>query len=320
MASDKKNGYLAMLLYDPFTGHSSVAGIAQHRIAHSFGPVPRDPQKARIGHGLEMFDHLGEVDQFLLADMFLPELSDRQGLLGYLVHAHCWVLVDRVIGLKLVERELRLFVEAIRQFWKEKHDLWGLLRININYEDAFYPAYNRLRKTRQIAASSGRRNLKRCVDTSKNPVIVPELQTLINRAVSGHSTNDYVPLRSQHAAVFDVPLEIAMMIVGILYKYIYYSQASINDLRNMLTAFQWKLPDSYWQSRCKKDLIFEVDDLIRSNDQAVDWQFLCLGIEELLLKKGWYDYGGLKNRGRTLHLLQGIKNIFLEKIKQQDEL
>lgn len=82
------------------------------------------------------------------------------------------------------------------------------------------------------------------------------------------------------------------MIVNIMYNDIYYSQASIDDIQNMLIAFQWRLPDSYWQSRCNRDLIFELDDLIRSRNQKVNWQFLCLGIEKLFLMDGWYDNGG----------------------------
>lgn len=160
--------------------------------------------------------------------------------------------------------------------------------------------------------------LARRVDTSENPVIVPEIQALINRAIQDHSENDSTR-RSQHAAAFDTPPEIAVMVVNTIYDDIYYSQASIDDLRNMLIAFQWKLPDSYWQSRSKKDLIFEFDDLIQSNNSMVDWQFLCLGTEELFLRDGWYDNGGLKNRGRTFKLLRGLKRVFIEMIEEEDD-
>lgn len=115
----------------------------------------------------------------------------------------------------------------------------------------------------------------------------------------------------------DFPLEIAVMIVNTMYDSIYYNQAGIQDIRNMLTTFQWRLPDSYWRSRCLKDLIFEFDDLLKK--QKVGWQFLRLGTEELLLKDDWYDEGGLKNRGRFLQLLQGQKRIFLKMLEQQQD-
>lgn len=85
----------------------------------------------------------------------------------------------------------------------------------------------------------------------------------------------------------------------------------------MPSAFQWKVPDTYWQRRCNKDLIFEFDDLIMSKKKGViDWQFLCLGIEELLVNYDWYYSSGLRNRGRTLQLLQRIKGIFLSMLEQ----
>lgn len=93
--------------------------------------------------------------------------------------------------------------------------------------------------------------------------------------------------------------------------------ASIEDTRNMLSAFRWNIPASYWQNRCRKDLIIEFKQLM-SNDTSVDWQFLCLGSKELLLNHRWYDRSGLKNRERILPLLEGMKRDFLVLLEQRE--
>lgn len=320
-----------IVLCNPDTEYFRLSGISQLRLScySQPDPIPRDPQKARIGDVTKIPSNGKGFDRFLHVNMQRPELNDRNGLLGYMVHAHCWVLLDRVIGHALIKGNLKIFVDAIQNFWMKNRALWNHMQFDYNYDDPFYSARKHLRETSQFTGCPcrGRPRIEheceidpiRYVDMTKNPVIVPEIQSLINRAVRDHSKDD-VLRRPQQAIVFDIPLEIAMMTVNIMYNDIYYSQASIDDLRNMLTAFRWKLPDSYWKRRCKKDLIFEVDDLIRSRNQTIDWQFLCLGIEELLLTDGWYDNGGLKNCGRTLKLLKGLKGVFLKMISQQDDV
>ena len=286
-----------------------MSGITQERMNVDFGPspVPRDPQRARIGNALK--NPSKHFAQYQRVDMSHPERNDKNQQIGYLIHAHCWVLLDHVIGHELIERNLRIFLNAITKFWKENHALWNPLLLDDDYDGTFYPIHQRLRETPQTTENNYIK--MECVDTLQNPVIVPEIRALINQTVRACFENDDRSARPRQTVAFDVPLEIAMMIVNVIYDNIYYNQASIYDLRNMLTAFQWRLPNSYWQSRCKKYLIFEFDELIRNN-QTVDWQFLCLRTEELFLKDGWYDGGGLKNRGRILQLLQGLKKIFLE--------
>ncbi|OKL60901.1 hypothetical protein UA08_03221 [Talaromyces atroroseus] len=106
-----------------------------------------------------------------------------------------------------------------------------------------------------------------------------------------------------------VPLEVAMQIVEAA------KLSSIADTRNMLTAFEWRLPDSYWQSKCDMDLIFEYDDLRKTN-ALVDWQFLALATEELLENPGWFDNSGLRIRRQTFDFLKQIKDGFLNLIEK----
>lgn len=138
------------VIENPNNKQFRIAGITQHRMTRNFepDPVPRDPQKAHLGNTAKM-PRKGFV-RFLLVNMLQPERSDKNGLLGYLIHAHCWVLLDRVIGHKLVEQKLGIFADAIKRFWKENRVLWTHDRFDYNYDDPFYPLQNRLRKKSSI--------------------------------------------------------------------------------------------------------------------------------------------------------------------------
>lgn len=88
-----------------------------------------------------------------------------------------------------------------------------------------------------------------------------------------------------------------------------YELAGVRDTRNLLTAFNWELPVSYWQNRCNYAMIFEVKDLIDSGT-SVDWPALCLGLEELILDESWYPKSGLRNRARIFERFRRIDKIF----------
>lgn len=167
------------VLYNPDTEHVRVTGISQIRMTHTSNPdpVPSDPQKARIDNPLKIPSNLKGFDRYLLVNMPRPELSDKDGLLAYEVHAHCWVLLDRVIGHELIEQKLKIFLHAVQQFWKKNRALWNYDQFDDNYDDPFYPVQNRLRETSEILEyvhCEG--DLARDVDMTKNPVVVPEIQ------------------------------------------------------------------------------------------------------------------------------------------------
>lgn len=134
-----------------------------------------------------------------------------------------------------------------------------------------------------------------------------EVQCVIERATC--SCINHGRQRRKLSGVPHVPLEIAMLIVDTIYHDDGYGLDGITDTRNLLAAFQWDLPVSYWQSRCKPDLIFEVKDLI-DGGVSVDWSELCLGLEELLFDEEWYSTSGLRNRGRIFGMLGRIKELF----------
>ncbi|KAJ9489150.1 hypothetical protein VN97_g4136 [Penicillium thymicola] len=83
----------------------------------------------------------------------------------------------------------------------------------------------------------------------------------------------------------------------------------VQNTRNLLEAFQWTLPDGYWQKRCDPSLLLEVKELKKTNTQ-VDWQALGLDLMSLLVEDEFTS--GLRNREHTLLFMGHIKRRFIE--------
>ncbi|OGM43523.1 hypothetical protein ABOM_008074 [Aspergillus bombycis] len=219
--------------------------------------------------------------------------------IGYPIHAHCWVLLDRVIGHEIVQEHLREFARAADAYWWRNMGSWGARLWHHEDEMSCY-------------------GTKSVVDWHKpviyhvtgSPLRIPGIQKLIVQATRECPGVD---LRG-HSAIVDLPLDIAILIVDLIYGSRPRSVERLNDTRNFLEVFQWKLPDTYWKTRCDCWLVFEMDDLIREK-RAVNWSRFCLGLEELLLERGWYCNSGLRTRHRALTSLAGIKKHFLNMIE-----
>jgi hypothetical protein len=236
--------------------------------------------------------------EFPIDALMYPSLPGCSRGLGYAVHAHCWVLVERAIGRALVESNLQVFKQALLQFWDEQEDgIRDLVCPEPDPEDT--NSFNPISSAVRYNLYGGR---------YRNPANVPEIRRLVEQATQTDIHDG--PCHQKPSGLPQVPLEIAMMIVDAIYYDNNYNAARIEDTQNLLVAFQWTLPDTYWQSRCYKDLIFEVKDLIEG-DISVNWQSLCLVLEGLLVDHEWYSMSGLGNRARIFQMLKRIKVILL---------
>jgi hypothetical protein len=111
--------------------------------------------------------------------MLQPELAQNSRRpLGYVVHAHCWVLLLRVVGREFVETHLRTFIKAVRQFWQENSQLWG--DDPPNGEDEQFDDEDEDSDPCPPPAKL----------IFKNPLIVPEIDALIQRAPSSGPLDD----------------------------------------------------------------------------------------------------------------------------------
>jgi hypothetical protein len=77
--------------------------------------------------------------------------------------------------------------------------------------------------------------------------------------------------------------------------------------------FEWRVSYSYWIYRAPRKLIYEIQDFITNlegmPEVVVDWEDLCLQAEQLVQTSEQ-----LRNRQRTLDILEGTRDIFYEMI------
>ncbi|KAB8265812.1 hypothetical protein BDV32DRAFT_144335 [Aspergillus pseudonomiae] len=240
--------------------------------------VPTDPQRARIFGPVRKGSR--NVDFRMARIVYDTEPDIPKERIGYPIHAHCWLLLDRVIGHEIVKKNLREFGRAVDAYWWRNLGNWGTGLWHHEDEMLFYGT--------QAGHLScyGKPATRECTD---------------------------VHLRG-HSAIVDLPLDIAILIVDLIYGSRPRSMERLIDTRNLLEAFQWKLPETYWKTRCDYWLVFEMDDLIREK-RALNWSRFCLGLE-LLLERGWYCNSGLRTRQRALTSLGGIKEHFLNMIEK----
>lgn len=185
----------------------------------------------------------------------------------------------------MVEKKFEKFVRAARKYWREHEDSWA--------------TYDKLRRFDE----DGIMAFEYGYDIQQNPLVVPEVQKAIDRA----RTIKKGCLKSRFCKA---PLDVAIMIAEWTCP-IEYTTSDVKNTRNMLFAFQWRLPDWFWQSRLKGHSFFELDKL-RDAHFSIDWQALWLDLLCLLSDQKWYGSSGLANRERVLKLMNGIKANFLE--------
>lgn len=138
-------------------------------------------------------------------------------------------------------------------------------------------------------------------DIYKNPLIVPEVQKAIDSAMKTKEKR----MQSRRSLV---PLEVAIMIAEWTCP-INYTPADVKNTRNMLSAWQWKLPDWFWKRRLKEDIFIELK-LLEESNYPVDWQALWLDLMGLVSDREWYFYSGLPNRDRVLGFMSLSRPIF----------
>lgn len=142
--------------------------------------------------------------------------------------------------------------------------------------------------------------------------MIHDIRRLISEATQVHEKNRRHdgPL---NAIVANIPLEIRIIIVDMINRSPPPCYQRILDTRNVLLAFQWRMPVSYWQKLCNPTLIFEVQHIIEAGI-PIDWAYFCHRLREILLQKVWYCNSGLYFRGRILHLTERLKECLSESV------
>ncbi|KAL4945621.1 hypothetical protein BDV06DRAFT_219159 [Aspergillus oleicola] len=241
---------------------------------------------------------------------------------GYAVHSDCWLLVDRIIGLDLVMDNLRNFVQVIEAYWQSNNDRWssgmyhgtsklcshGWRMGQFRTPDECCPLHT------IVDRYSG---LPKSCNQGASPLRSHYIDRVIERSTQENAAGKSRTSRMSLAKV-DVPVEIAIMILETIYFSAPCSPFAARDARNLLKAFQWKLPDTYWFSRVNRNLIFEIEDIPRGVD--IDWGALVLGLEEYLVEQKLYCRSGLKLRAQILETLRIVGELFKDRLEYKDEV
>ncbi|KAJ5681247.1 hypothetical protein N7536_012386 [Penicillium majusculum] len=146
------------------------------------------------GRRINQYDDPG-FTQFYAANIGRLPSQYKGKLLGYLIHAHCWVLFGRVEGLKLKETKLAKLVQVCRKHWHWRNNkLWRLEDYNVEFIEP-----------RQVLSE-----FEYGFDIYQNPLVVPEVQKAMNCA----HVKSLQKLRSRHlpSHFSSIPLEIAVLI------------------------------------------------------------------------------------------------------------
>lgn len=187
-----------------------------------------------------------------------------------------------------MEAHLGRFIQAARKYWQRHKDIYG----RYSWSMAFF----------QGPALPFIKRVYGC-DIHQNPVVDPQVQRLIDQARKAKAKPNRLCSHSMR-----VPLDVATLIAEQVCP-VNYTVADIKDMRNMLAAFQWVLPECFWGARCSRDVVFELADV--KEIEPINWETLQLDLMALLTD----DESGLSNRARIIGVIASIKSIYFSKRK-----
>lgn len=107
-----------------------------------------------------------------------------------------------------------------------------------------------------------------------------------------------------------LPLEVAILITEYVCP-VNYTVDDIKNTKNMLSAFQWELPDWFWRGRLDKQHLFMELDGLEKTRPPMGWQ-LALDLMNLVTDQARFPSSGLANRERVLGIMFGLEKAFLE--------
>jgi hypothetical protein len=145
-----------------------------------------------------------------------PQINkiSRAEQIGYAVHAHCWILVDRIIGFELVEDNLKIFLNTVEKFWAENVELW--------HRDPWYEPGSPV---------SSRTSDSLDEPTWENPAILPRIQEIVEKAIR-QPYADSQSRQTLSSAVSHIPFDIAIQLVE------WVKLISVADTRNHADCFR----------------------------------------------------------------------------------
>lgn len=265
--------------------------------------MPKDANIARIGSK-------GDNPQYenAIFTRFVSSHVSRQPKflsgqpLGHLIHAHCWALLNQIIGAPFNQNELQKFIHCARKYWR-KNASWGT-------DDDYFPPLGRERDDRYDSPDPEDQYPKVPYVFGSNaihsPLIISELQSAIELAKKTK--------RNIAGDITGLPFELQAMITQLVCP-VNSQDSEIQDTSNMLSVFGWILPKSFWELRLQTEPwrhLLRVDDhrlLFEFNlfdANSFGWQLIYLAFIPLLRDREKFISSGLASRERVLYFIDGI--------------
>ncbi|KAJ9308512.1 hypothetical protein DTO217A2_2005 [Paecilomyces variotii] len=259
-------------------GNYRISGIAQGLESLAVVEVPWERNACIVGDDMCSTYYSVELNPISLLDDPPVERKDETSWC-YLIHARCWKLLEGMIGPQAKE-QLPSLVSALRQKFKSlSFGLDGYTTSLSGCSMCVHPLRNR--------------------SYMRDPLRLRSVQKLIAEAIRRRSAKSLKPKEVTRATVRprsfrdDLPMEI---------KYLIIENTREIDTANLIAAFDWFIPDSYWVARLPFDLIPELQQI--PLDQ-LDMSYLGAGIAYLLARTP-----DMRNRARTVGILKETTQMF----------
>lgn len=255
--------------------------------------APNDPQMAGIGGKKKARYDYRTFTRFYPASIRKQPSQYKGKPIGYIVHAHCWVLFGRVEGLELSKAKLAKLIQVCRKYWNNNSS-WEIYDIELQSvdpcKDLLWPKYG--------------------YDIYQSPLVVPAVQEAIDSANIESLRGSSIECHRLPFHFKNLPLEVAILITEYICP-VNYTVDDIKNTRNMLSVFQWELPDWFWRGRLTKQHLFMELDGLKETSSPVGWQ-LALDLMSLVSDLVRFSASGLANRERVLGIMFGLEKTFLE--------
>ncbi|KAJ0413847.1 hypothetical protein BJY00DRAFT_319409 [Aspergillus carlsbadensis] len=254
-----------------------------------------------------------------------PRKSRKRRPVSYAVHVDCWEFLDRIIGHDLVTRHWETFIDLAQKFWIANMDRFGCRyddgsrvtssqRRDVPVNEVVNPWDPILPLVALKPGSSDSMGYRWTVHEDSGQLGFPDMHELAEKVVRRPRRPEELARAAKRLARVDIPVELAMMIVEMVRISRTDRLERVRDTRNMLVAFEWMLPDSYWISRSNGFLKFEMQ--ADALDSHVDWATICLSIEEMWLRSSDCS-AATRSRAQALGALGIMRGLLLKEVEKE---
>ncbi|KAI9376132.1 hypothetical protein BJX61DRAFT_539144 [Aspergillus egyptiacus] len=238
---------------------------------------------------------------------------------SYMMHERCWVLLSRVIDIRLIEENMTLFVDSALTTQLRHHASLGSLRGMFDDEAEWavrrYEAGSNLSLQEQADFIRNYSRGWRCDDGKyawRDPWKVNDIW--------GHILDEWKVARMENRNVriatsetqcatvgMNMPPELIMDILDLL--------PSSQETRYLMWAFpHWaaRVPFTYWRRRFIQDFMLEDDEKDLPIGVALHWRRLYYKTDRIHRTSH-----GLRNRRRIMSLLEGVRDSFFQELARR---